>query len=166
MELNLIDVAIVVIIGFSLLLGLFRGVVKEVLSLSVWIIALLSAVFYFEPVAAYLDFIETPLIRDLVARSGLFFSILVVGAIFNFFISKLFKIADLGGIDRFFGVCFGILRGVFIVTLGVWLCKFSPVVELETWHTSKLIPPVDIIIEATKENIPEAWYEKATKHLE
>ena len=91
-----IDWAIIVIIAVSAFISVGRGLVKEVMSLASWGLALLVAWRLGTPLSSYLEgYIETPSVR-IIAASVAFIVTLMVGALISRAMSGLIKITGLG----------------------------------------------------------------------
>lgn len=160
-----VDLIILGILGISTLLGLFRGVVKEAISLIVWITAFWVSIFHSNEIAEALTFISNAYLRNLIAGSGAFFAILIIGAIISFIITSILRLGGLGGFDRTLGMAFGFVRGLIIVIVGIFLVQFTPITEFEEWHTSKLAPILSQASDVITENLPQSWKNKATEYL-
>ncbi|WP_339057438.1 colicin V production protein [Candidatus Regiella endosymbiont of Tuberolachnus salignus] len=142
-----IDYIIVSIIGFSALISLKRGFVREALSLVIWGCAFYIASHFYQYLAVYLTGFENELIRQGIAIGILFIATLVVGAIVNSVISSLVMSTGLSGTDRVLGVLFGVLRGVFIVSVVLFfLDTFTGFAQSMDWKNSLLIPKFSEII--------------------
>lgn len=137
---NSVDTAIVLVTALSCLFGLWRGLVKEVLSLLTWIAALLVARVYSENLSSTLvNVIDSSSMRYVTAFVLLFVAVMMLGTALNFALSKLLKISGLKLADRLFGGIFGVARGVVIV-LVIMLITGVFVSETESWQQSRLIP--------------------------
>ncbi len=139
-ELNLADLAILVVVLLSCVLGLWRGLVREVLSLLTWVAAI-AAVWLFGPGLAetMAAFIEQPLLRAFAAFVILFLGVMIAGAVLIQLISGVLALAGLTVVDRVLGTGFGALRGALIVCLVLFLA--APVfAETGIWTESALIP--------------------------
>ncbi|HDR1021499.1 TPA: CvpA family protein [Pasteurella multocida] len=144
----MIDYIIIAIIGFSIVVSLLRGFVREVMSLVSWICAFLVASHFYPYLANYLTQIESPYIRNGSAIAILFIATLIVGAIVNYTIGQLVDKTGLSGTDRVLGACFGLLRGVLIVAaLLFFVDNFTNFSQSELWKESKLIPHFGFIVE-------------------
>jgi len=140
MEFNQVDIVILIIIVFSSAFGLWRGLIKEVLSLLTWIAALLVSRVYSEPLAGLMTgMIENDGIRYVSAFAILFFIVMMFGTFLNSLLSKLLSVAGLKLADRLLGAGFGVARGVIIVLVIMFIANMF-VSETELWHQSQLVP--------------------------
>ncbi|MES2604797.1 MAG: CvpA family protein [Pseudomonadota bacterium] len=120
--LSTIDILILLIVGISCLIGLFRGLIKEALSLLFWVGAIVAATFFSVQLGAMLsDFIVSPLLQRVVGFILIFVVVVFVGGLISNGVSSLMSQAGLGAADRALGALFGILRGGVIVTVIVML---------------------------------------------
>ena len=137
---NWADIAILSIIGISALLSLFRGFVREVLSLAAWVAAFWVAFTFTEQGADYLtDYISIPSARYVAAFVVLLVATLFVIGIINHLVAKLIDKTGLTGTDRMLGMVFGIVRGVAIVGVIVFLAGLTPVPRDPWWNESILM---------------------------
>lgn len=137
---NLLDWIIIAIIAVSGLISVWRGFVKEAISLATWIAAFIIALFFAPKLAVILpDGIESPIVRWGIAAVTLFMTTLLVGGLFNFLISSLVERTGLSGTDRSLGVVFGVLRGVVIVGLGVLVVGDTALQQEPWWDGSQLV---------------------------
>ncbi len=128
MQLSWVDMTIIGMIGLSVLTGLFRGFVKELIALFVWILALWLAFTYSPGFEPWLQ----KYIHSQTARTGISFILilmgtLIIGGIINAFLSFILKRSGLSGTDRILGMVFGFIRGVLIVALMMVLLKMAEV---------------------------------------
>lgn len=141
------DTAILIVTTLSCAFGLWRGLVKEVLSLLTWIAALLVARVYSEVLSGFLvNVIESSSVRYVAAFAIIFVVVMMLGTLLNHIMSKLLTVTGLKLADRLLGGVFGIVRGVIIVLVilfisGVFLS------ETEQWQQSTLIPYGEGLIE-------------------
>ena len=137
---NQVDTAILIVIAISSVFGLWRGFVKEMLSLVSWIAALVVARLYSEPVAGLLEnMIESSSIRYVTAFSILFVMVMLAGTLINHFLNKVLAITGLKLLDRIMGAMFGVTRGVVIILVILFILRVF-VSETEWWQQSALIP--------------------------
>lgn len=149
----MIDYIIIGIIIFSLLVSLWRGFVREVMSLVGWVAAFIVASNFYGYAAGYLAQINnaylqnSEYLRNGVAAALLFIAVLIVSGIVNALVGKLVDKTGLSGTDRVLGAGFGILRGVFVVAAMLFfLDTFTAFAKTEMWQESQLIPHFDVIV--------------------
>jgi membrane protein required for colicin V production len=149
------DYAVLTVISASVLLGLWRGVVSELLALAAWIVAFLAARALATDVAALLGGqIAEPGLRLAVAYVLVFFGVLLVVAIARMLISLLLKAVGLGLLDRLLGAGFGVLRGVLVVLAAVLVAGMTPLPQAAWWRDATLAPPLETVIIAAKPWLP------------
>lgn len=139
---NWADWAIVAIFGLSVATSALRGLIREALSLVIWLAAVVVAMAGHQQVAELLtNVITTPSLRLATAWLGLFFLVLIVGAMLNYVFGRLVDATGLSGTDRLLGMVFGALRGFGVVmAVLILLPKVLPVNEDPWWRESLLIP--------------------------
>lgn len=166
LNMNWIDYAILAIIFFSVIIGMARGLVKELLSLIAFVAAFLIAAKYSEALAAY--FTHTSSIQNAVSGSSnsvgldtsqpisyaavcisfmvLFIATILIGAFINFFINFFFQAGLIGLGNRLFGTVFGFCRGIVVSLVFVFILQFTSVTNEAAWSQSRLVPVVQPII--------------------
>ena len=114
--LNIFDLAVIATVGISTVVGLIRGLTKEVLSIGGWVGAALAAYLgypYLKPFAR--AHIESTLVADILAGVGIFIVVLFILSVLSTMIASAVKKSMLGPVDRSLGAIFGLARGVLIV---------------------------------------------------
>jgi membrane protein required for colicin V production len=135
-----IDIAIIALIVLSALLSLFRGFVKEALALASWLVALWVSMLFYEDLAIVLSpWIAEPSLQNIAAFSSLFISVLLLGGLINFLVSKLVAKTGLATTDRLLGIVFGVARGAFIVAIVVLFAGLTPLPQDSWWQESRLL---------------------------
>ena len=144
-----LDWILLCILALSTLVSLYRGFVKEALSLVTWITAILVARFLGLPFSMMLEpYIEMDPLRLGVSYLTLFVLTLVTGALISRMFGELMKISGLKGLDRTLGMAFGLARGGILVTLIVAVLHYVlPVAEDDWYKRSILAPEVVSLIE-------------------
>lgn len=152
------DVLLASVLIISLLIGFFRGFVKEVFSLASWIAAVWVAFLLGPEVSLrWLDGIESPTIRAAAGYAGVFLGVLVAGAILAHLLTMLVARTHLQGTDRMLGLVFGFLRGGVIAVALILLARHTPLPEEEWWSQSLLIPYFESLADWAGEKLPEEW---------
>lgn len=138
---NWTDYIILGVLTLSVLVGLWRGLVSEVLALAIWIAAFWVA-WKFGPVVAEAlpPAIQLPSARIILGYALCFVAVLILGALLRFVIGKLIQGTGLSGTDRLLGMLFGFVRGVVLVTLLVFLVGFTALTRDSWWQQSVLLP--------------------------
>lgn len=133
-----LDIVILAIIALSALFGIFRGFVREVLSLIVWVLSFWVASRFAYEAAAYLEgLIPYQDARLIAAFVAIFFAVLIVGMVVSRLLVKLVHASGISG-DRTLGGVFGLLRGVVIVAILIMVTAITPLADDEAWQQSML----------------------------
>ena len=153
--LNYADVAICLIMFISIGIGVYKGFVKEILSLASLILALILA-FYLSDYprqwllpasrnwsGEWLGFrVEGESIVFIISFILIFLIALVTGNLISNALSKLIsRTTILKSADRVLGAVFGFLRGALIVILLVIFAELTKVSVYSWWQKSQLLPP-------------------------
>ncbi|WP_115718284.1 CvpA family protein [Gallaecimonas mangrovi] len=145
---NWVDIAILVIIGVSVLISLVRGFVREAMSLVVWIAAFFVASVFYPKLAVLFTGLSDPLIRNAAAIALLFVATLILGGLLTYIIGQLVDKTGLSGFDRLLGMIFGALRGVLVVAALLFaLDSFTNLSHTDWWKASKLIPQFGVVVQ-------------------
>ena len=108
------DFAVIAIFLLSLLLGLWRGLVYEVLSLLGWPLAFVLSRMFAGDVAPMMPGTQD-VVQIALAYAVVFIAALIAWAILVWLVSKLVKAVGLGWLDRVLGGIFGLVRGGLVV---------------------------------------------------
>ena len=113
-----VDGAVLAVVLLSGGLAYFRGLVREVLGIAAWLGAALVAI-YFEPRTTPIAerYVQPEWLATGVALGAVFVLVLLVLKILIHWVAGKVERSALGGVDRAFGLVFGLARGAFIVVL-------------------------------------------------
>ena len=149
------DYAVLAVLLASALLGLWRGVVSEILALAAWVVAFLVARAEASKVASWLaGQIAEPGMRLAAAYVLVFVGVLLVFAIARMLISLLLKAAGLGLLDRLLGAAFCVLRGILVVWVAVLVAGMTALPRADWWRDAVLAPPLETAVLAAKPWLP------------
>ena len=125
---NPFDILIIVILGYSLVRGLFRGLVKEISSIIGVFGGFYAAYTYYTVLARYLSgLIHDVSYLNILSFLIIFCCVLIIVSILGVIIKYLLNIAFLGWVDRIGGFVFGIIKAVLIISvLFISLTAFLP----------------------------------------
>lgn len=150
-----VDYCIVGIIGLSALIGLSRGLIREVFSLCAWVAAAWIGLRFSRDLSAYLDpLISVPSARMAASFGILFFASLILASLIAFLLHKLVQCTGLTGTDRLAGMVFGIGRGVVATAVLVLLAGVTPLPADPWWKESALIPPFQSLALWLRDQLP------------
>ncbi|APZ42951.1 CvpA family protein [Acidihalobacter ferrooxydans] len=134
---NWVDFLIVGILAVSVIVSLFRGFVREALSLLSWVAAFWVGLVFASRLAELLPgAITSAYLRLGVAFGILFILTLVLGALFNNFVARLVQRTGLSGTDRALGAFFGVFRGVAMVVVLILFAGMTALPQDAWWHHS------------------------------
>jgi membrane protein required for colicin V production len=137
-----IDYAIIGLIAISAILGLMRGLVREVFSIATWVTAIWVGLSFSRELSLYLrTLIEHPAGRMAAAFAGLVVITLIVGGLVGYFVRQIIDKTGLTGSDRLAGLVFGIARGMVVIAMLVLLAGLTPLPNDSWWRESTLIAP-------------------------
>nr|WP_255463980.1 CvpA family protein [Herbaspirillum sp. SJZ102] len=135
---------VLLVMACSVIIGTLRGLVREVLSLASWIVALVVANAYGEALAAMLpEAVPGESTRLIVAFIALFIGTRLLMALVSRTLSELIKASGLTLVDRGFGSIFGVARGVLIVVAVALLCGTTSIPQQPFWKDAVLSPWVE-----------------------
>ncbi|MET0935415.1 MAG: CvpA family protein [Luteibacter sp.] len=153
---NWVDYVILAILFISVLIGLARGLISEVLSLVIWVAAFWVAWTFGPSLAHYFEnSVSLPSARVAIGYGLCFIAVLLIGGLIRFLISRLVASTGLGGTDRLLGMLFGLARGALIVSLVVFVMGFTPLPNDPWWHESALLPQFRGAAEWLGQQVPE-----------
>ncbi len=121
-----VDLVILAVITISVITGLVRGFVKELVALCIWVLAIWIAYKYSNILEPWLiKYIQDKTVRTIASFVIILMAMLLLGGIINASLSYLLKRAGLSGTDRLLGMVFGLVRGVFLVALIILVLKMT-----------------------------------------
>ncbi len=145
------------LLALSAAVGMWRGLVSEVIALLAWVLALVAAWVYAGEVAAmFAGLIVEPLWRQVAGFATIFVGVLLIAAALRFLLRELLRAAGLGPADRFFGTLFGLARGVAIAFVVVLVGGLTGVVREPWWANSVFAPPLETAVISAKPWLPDA----------
>lgn len=154
-ELTWIDIVAVVVIAASALLSLVRGLVKEIASLAVWVVAFVGASRLSGYAAELLPAWLSPPLMQTIGFLMVLVLILLVGKLVTLALKELMNAAGVGFIDRTLGMFFGIARGgLIVVVLGI-LAAMTSLPKDPAWQRAKAKDFLEMGIRAAAPWLPQ-----------
>jgi len=144
MAFTFFDYGVAFILVASALIGVLRGLVREMLALVGWVVAFVLA-YHFGGVAAKWMPESLPggeLTRSALGFLTVFFGTWIVSALAGAILGQLLETTGLKPADRGLGLVFGLARGVMIVMLIVVLAGLTKLPEEPFWRDAVSRPYV------------------------
>ena len=161
-QLNNLDVVFLVIVGVSALVAIARGVTKELLSITGWILAAVS-VYYLLPVVDPImqKYIASGVLSNLVSGMVILILFCIFWVLAVDKISTQIRFSKLSSLDRILGFIFGIFRGVIIVILlQIMISSLIPEESQKgVFAESRYFKLAGDAAGPIKSLIPEKWFE-------
>ena len=161
---NGVDTAILAVLGISSLIGVWRGLIREMLSLLAWAAAFITARLYADGVsgslAETLPAIDNESLRYVLSFALIFLAVLMLGALLSHLVASLMSLSGMRPMDRILGGLFGVLRGAVLVVAVLFL-TWAFFEDSPQWRGSLLIPYGEEIIEFSRLMLAEwpGWSE-------
>lgn len=154
---TIFDYAVLVIIGLSIILSVMRGLVAEVLSIAGWIAAFVVAKTYTSEMLPMMpQTIPTESLRVLAAFLVLFLATLLVATLLAIALSAILKKIGLGWLNRLLGAVFGIVRGLLIVCIIVFLAGLTDIPKDARWRNAMFSAPIEAMVLSMLPWLPES----------
>lgn len=139
------------IILVSVIFGIFRGGVAELLSMSTWFIALFVMRKYSGEIEKLIpQLVSNSMLRSLVSYIVAFIAVAIVIMLIKIMFHKFIHSLGLGGLNYFIGALFGIARGLVISALIIVVVEMFNMDDKHTWKSSVisplLVPTVNMIV--------------------
>lgn len=159
MSLNWLDAVLIAILAVTFILGIVKGLIRQIIGILAVIFGLILAVNFYSYVAElYLRLISNRILCYLLGFLTIFFAVLAIGLLFSHLLSKLKK-GPLKLLNHVLGGGIGILKGVLICGVVVFALLIFPV-NKRALKESQLAPYCLEIIKAAVYIIPQEIKEK------
>ncbi len=152
-----VDWALLGVLVLSALVGLWRGLVFEVLSLAGWVAAYIAAQ-AFAPAAAAVLPIGTPgsALNQGAAFALVFLAALIVWALASKLLRMVIHATPLQLVDRVLGGGFGLLRGMVLLLAVTTAVLLTPTARSSAWQQSQGADWLTSVLQGLKPVLPEA----------
>jgi membrane protein required for colicin V production len=135
------DYLLIVVMTFSVIAGLMRGLLREAIALITWVVAIWSAFHYAAAIEPYLGGLLTnDLLKPWVARTLIFVLVLLIGTTLGVVCAQFIRLSMFSGTDRLLGALFGIVRGMVVIGAMVILCHGIRLQD-ESWYRRSILVP-------------------------
>ena len=160
-----LDYAVLVVLAASILWGVWRGFVHEVVSVASWVLAFLAANLFAGPLGEALpSSTVTPEVRVLVSFVVVFIVTLIACTVIGHFLSKMVKVAGLGPLDRTLGGVFGLARALVILLAFALVAGLTALPRQPVWRNSVSGEPLAKGALALRPWLPKSFAERLRYH--
>ena len=166
-DLCTIDILIASILALSVLIGFCRGAIKEIFTVLSWTGSIFLTIILF-PVSRNIisNFIQQPLLVDLIAYVVVFVLFLIVLSALTYLFSSIVKNSVLAIPNRICGILFGLLRGILILAVADFCVSQYVMQDYEEYvKQSKLRPYIKETSKMIFIMLPENIRQSLLKHL-
>ena len=116
-----VDLIVMITVVVSVIFALYRGLLRELLGISSWILAAFGAIWGYDILLKFFENrVEKVQIWTIICTILIALIILVVMTIINAHINGKLRKSSLSGLDRILGIIFGVVRAGLLIVL-VWV---------------------------------------------
>ena len=153
-----VDWVLLVILVFSMLLGAWRGLVYEVLSVLGWAVSFYAAQYFAPMVAGWLPLqAGSETVRYAVAFVLVFVVGVFMAGLLAFLLKKLIEAIGLRPVDRTMGAAFGLVRGAILLLAAAVVMDMTALKSSTLWQESKGAPVLSAALKGLKPVLPEQF---------
>jgi membrane protein required for colicin V production len=166
-SINLFDIVIIVLMGYAIIRGIFRGFIREIAGIIGLLAGFYIAYGYYGHLSPFLErWISNPAYRDITAFIIVFCTIALLIIGLGVLVRLIVRMLLLGVVDRIFGAVFGAVKGALIVSvLLVVLVNFLPARGAAMIAESRLAPAVHAVSREMVRLIPESARQSFTERM-
>jgi membrane protein required for colicin V production len=137
LELGWVDIGLLTFLMLSVVVGVTRGLVFEVLSLAGWFVAYFAALLWSDWVLPLVPVGEPgSQLRHGVAFAAVFLAVLIACNLAARLVRSLVRATPLSPVDRLFGAAFGTLRGTIGLLFLAAVVGMTPLAHSTQWQQS------------------------------
>lgn len=139
-----VDWAIITVLLVSSVLGLIRGMVREIIALTTWVGAILAARMFGPKISeVFMPYIDNEFLRQGLGFALTAVVVVILGSMVSRVARTLVSATGLGGFDRIMGFVFGGLRGVAILVVLIAVVSLTSLKDESWWSQSQFIPMLE-----------------------
>jgi membrane protein required for colicin V production len=153
-----LDWIFLAVLLFSLLLGAWRGLVFEVLSVLSWIAAFVLAQWFAPDAARFLPMAgATEAIRYAAGFVLVFVASIFLGGLVAFVAKKMIAAVGLSPADRALGALFGLVRGAVLLLALTVVVGMTPLKTSQAWQDSMGAHVASVVLSGLKPVLPQEF---------
>ncbi|MEM8982004.1 MAG: CvpA family protein [Pseudomonadota bacterium] len=160
---SIVDLIIVAAVALSMVVGFFRGFIKEAVSVLALLVAAWAAL-RFAPLGS--DLIanvvgfgaldQSVALKMWLGRALIFFAVLLLGGLVGWALSYVINQTGMTGTDRILGMGFGFFRGALLLGVVALAGSYLGFSADAWWQNSKLVPYAERVGNGIKILAPKA----------
>ena len=141
-----------------MLLGAWRGLVYEVLSVLGWAASFYAAQYFAPVIAGWLPLqSSSETVRYAAAFVLVFVAAVFIAGLLAFLLKKLIESIGLRPVDRTMGALFGLVRGVILLLAAAVVIDMTALEKSVWWQESKGAPVLNATLKGLKPMLPEQF---------
>lgn len=153
-----VDWVLLAVLVFSMLLGAWRGMVYEVLSVLGWALSFYAAQYFAPSVAELLPLAaSSDAMRFAAAFVLVFIGALFAAGLLAFLMQKLVAAIGLRPVDRTLGAAFGLVRGAILLLAAAVVIDMTALKSSAWWQESSGAPVLNATLKGLKPVLPEQF---------
>ena len=153
-----LDWIFVAVLLASMLIGAWRGLVFEVLSLLGWVVSFFVAQWWADDMAALLPMGESAgSLRYAAGFAVVFVASVFGGGFLTWLAKKLVEAIGLRPADRTLGAVFGVLRGLVLLLAVAVVAGLTPLRDAAWWQESRGAPVLAEVLRGLKPALPDEF---------
>ena len=128
MPITLLDIILIVVMLVSGLLAMVRGFMREVLSITAWVLAAAATLYSYGKLLPFAkQYFNNDIVAAVIVVGGVFLVTLLLVSILTIRVSDMVLDSRVGALDRTLGFLFGLGRGLVVLAgAGQWLMSMLP----------------------------------------
>lgn len=153
---TLIDLVVGLGLLLSMVVGLWRGLVVEVMSLLAWLVAYFLCQWWGADMATHIPVGQPGSSVNQAAGMLIVFVLAWIGwALVAWAAGKVIRASALSAADRAMGAAFGLLRGVVVALVACTLVNLTPLAKWDLWQSSRSVAWLNVLLKGVTPLLPE-----------
>jgi membrane protein required for colicin V production len=138
---NWADYVLIVLAVFSCIAGLMRGLLREIIALATWLLAIAIAWRFSDLLEPHLGgLLAGQAVRPWAARTIIFLVVLLIGTAVGAIVTHFVRLSIFSTLDHGLGMLFGLLRSAVVIGLLAMLCHTLQLQQESWYRQSRLLP--------------------------
>lgn len=149
------DYLVLAILAFSMLVGILRGVLREVIMLGGWVAAFVLATAFSRQLTPLMPESLGPILAPLLSYLVIFVGVILIAGFIALLLTILAKSAGLGALNRVMGMGFGLVRGLLVVLALVLVAGLTPLPREPFWRNAVSSGAFETAVIAARPLLPD-----------